>query len=216
MLEIHKDLISLLSPYTNPVIWAVAVLLPGSTSISWKRKYLAPECQDPSEFSTGPVHAPPSSIWQDETSRNPPPLSTSASSPGWCNGYLMDRCERLCMSRRGTRWGWNSSLSVLLPAAALTDLEEQVKRYPSACLQPLALVLALSAYSWVQMHMHFSEGRYRKTKPGWWWDRGGGSPLLVRKEFDSTRTLTEAYMKPLYISVRLFFWCSRTLEKWPL
>lgn len=46
MLEIHKDLISLLkllSPYTQPCDLAVAVLLPGSTSISLKRKYLAPE-----------------------------------------------------------------------------------------------------------------------------------------------------------------------------
>ena len=44
----------------------------------------------------------------------------------------------------------NSSLSVLLPAAP-TDLEEQVKGYPSACLQPLALVSVLSAHSWVQI-----------------------------------------------------------------
>lgn len=43
MLEIHKDLISLLkllSPYTQRCDLAVAVLLPGSTSISLKKNIL--------------------------------------------------------------------------------------------------------------------------------------------------------------------------------
>lgn len=89
------------------------------------------------------------------------------------------------MSRRGTRVdGMKLSLS-LAPSNSPTDLEEPGQEIPQCVspasgvsLSPKCLLLSTNAYA-------FLRRRYRKTKPGWWWDDEWGSPLLVKgKEFE--------------------------------
>lgn len=61
--------------------------------------------------------------------------------------------------------------------------------------------------------MHFRR-RYRKTKPGWWWDIEWDHPACKGREFDSTRNSSAAY-EFHFIFCKIIFLSRELCKKWP-
>ena len=107
---------------------------------------------------------------------------------------------------------WNSSLSqscsqqlpqTLKNRSGITQCMSPASGFS---LRPKCLLLSTNAYT-------FLRRRCRKTKLGWWWDGEWGSPLLVKGKGSHTPEPHWSLYEATLYSVRLFFWCSRTLEK---
>lgn len=132
MLEIHKDLISLLRcclHTLNPVIWQWQFYFLVPHPLAW-RKYLAPESakthQSLALAQFMHRHLPYDRM---KHQRNPPHYPHQHPPPGWCICYnwWTDVRDCACLGE-GRVDGIALSQSCLLPAAAPTDLEEQVQR----------------------------------------------------------------------------------------